>query len=100
MSDSNPTNVVLFANAAHDNTLWTPEQCAEEFLRDLRSGEAARSATTGEQGAIRQLIISYYIEGADGRIRPAHYIAGMTNAEYVALLTLALHKGIEDWRSG
>lgn len=86
-----------FADASRDSKHWTPEQCLEAALADLRSGELA--TVRGEVGRITQLAVHFYVKGSDGRLRPCHYIAGMDNAEYVALLALSQQKAIDDWRS-
>jgi hypothetical protein len=91
--------VVNFADTTRNCKHWSPEQALEEALKDLRSGEMA-TRNNGEVGKVTQLSIHFYIEGSDGRLLPCHYVSGMSHAEYIALLTLSLQRGIEDWRDG
>jgi hypothetical protein len=90
--------VVNFADHSGNSKHWTPKYALETALADLESGELA--TRDGQQGKVIQLAVHYYVEYPDGRLRPSHYVAGMTSAEYVALLTLSLQKAIDDWRAG
>lgn len=89
--------VKRFADHASSSKCWTPEQCLESALGELRSGEAA--TVRGVRGEITQIAVSYYVKMPDGSLRSCYYIAGMNHPEHVAMLALSLQKAIEDWQA-
>lgn len=84
------SKVTNIANKLKDSKARTPEQCVAECLDDIRSG-AVKPV---------QLIVCFFEELEDDRLRPGYYVANMSRAEHISLLELAKARAIEDWRSG
>lgn len=83
-----PLKVVSFASKALSSTAWSPEQCIAEFLADIR---AAKIAPT-------KIMILWFSEDQDGRLRPNRWFANVSSCEEVAMLELGKHIAIDDWK--
>lgn len=67
---------------------WSPLECLEEFLRDVRDGKVQP-----------QNVMIFYVEADDnGRLRPHYWCQNVSNADQIAYGALIQHMGIEDWR--
>ena len=82
--------VASLAERLDDSTRWTPADAVRDCLKDIESGEINPE----------HLVIHYYEETEDGRLRPGYYCANVTHESHVSLLELAKLKCIEEWRDG
>ena len=68
---------------------WTVPEMREAALRETRSGETK---------PIKAALV-YMDEMPGGGWGPRFYAAGVTHSEYIAMLTLCLHKAIDEWKA-
>jgi len=76
------------SSKSSNSAVWSGEQCVEEFLGEIKSGKIKPT----------KLMILWFSEGEDGRMRPHRWFANMSRTEEIALLQLAIQMGIEDWK--
>jgi hypothetical protein len=82
-------NVILMGKHAEDSRLWSPEQCLDELLTDIRSGKHKP----------KKLIVLFWEDlHGDGRLTRGERYVNFTYTESVAFLTLAQQDAIESWR--
>ena len=70
----------------HDCRLWTPIDALEDTIVELRGKEN-----------VKQLAIHWMEDLPEGGCRHYYCVAGVTHAEHIALLQLAIHRATEDW---
>ena len=72
---------------AEDNTLWTPKDCAEAFLRDIEGGVIKPT----------KVLILYTQEAADGSRTISADRAKMTREDEIVTLSHWLHRSLHSW---
>ena len=78
------------AQKASDNKLWTPLDCAEAFVRDIKSGKARP----------QRALILYEEPEPDGGFTINAYAANMQRDTEIALLHMRLHAATHKWQRG
>ena len=77
------------AEKAGDSKLWTPQDCVEDLLKELKSGRIKPS----------QIVIHYLEDYDDGYREHGWSISGVTRQEHIALLELAKWRMLELWKA-
>lgn len=76
------------AMAHQDSGLWSPLECLEALVRDIKAGKVSPEA----------LVVHWYEPQPGGGSDLMQTNANMTYEAELALLTLATHNCIENWR--
>jgi len=85
-----PLKVVPLSSKSGNSQVWSGEQMVAEFLADIQRGKIAPT----------KMMILWFSEDPDtGRMRPHRWFAQMNSRDEIALLELAQHMAIEDWKS-
>lgn len=80
--------IVPIATKSDNCATWNGEQMVSEFLGDIKNGSIKPT----------KMLIVWFSEDADGMLRPHRWFANLTKSEEVAMLVLAQHIAIDDWR--
>jgi len=75
------------ATKAGDNSKWTPEECAEQFLADIRSGEIKPD----------RLFLMYWEPTDDGGFYPCSYTQNLCFSEELAMLEIEKKQLFQRW---
>ena len=76
------------AEKSNDSKAWSPEDALEELLERVKAGKVKPV----------WLAIHYLEEEPDGGRRHHHQCAGLSYADHIALLTVALQRALKDWQ--
>lgn len=79
--------VVKLATKGSSSTTWNPEQCVEEFLDQIKSGNIKPT----------KIMIAFFEDSDDGRLIPSRWFANMNTIETVALIELIKELTMKDW---
>lgn len=85
-----PAKLVPLSSKSTNSATWSPEQALEEFLADLRAGKVAPV----------KMILLFFEEGERKHaLHPHCWYVNINPCEEVALLAMAQHRAIEDWKA-
>jgi hypothetical protein len=82
--------VISLADKAHDSRMWTAQQMLEDLLNEIRDGEVKP----------KHMIILFWEETEEKRLRKSARCVNFTNSDYVAFLATAAHDAMHDWKNG
>lgn len=82
-------NVVSLAERMDDSTMWTASDALRDALAEIESGKINPKG----------LAIHFYEETADGSLVAHWCAADLTYEKHLALLEIAKHRVIDDWKT-
>lgn len=88
MSQPTPLKIAPISQKSTNCYTWTGEQCVATFLADIRAGTINPA----------KIMIVWFSQDADGSLHPHRWFAQIDRCEGIALLDLAKHIAIEEWK--